>query len=593
MLERRRLCWRRADLLYLKDTKGTGKADVRQVVLTGFGKDKAGEGQLNSFHWTLDNRILVSTGLDGGQLKQPDGKIVSLRSMNVLLDPKTNQWELTSGGGQHGMSIDDFGRVYVSGNSDPFHTLAYDARYLSAGSRVQAPAASVDILPSGKFTRLHRISPVEGWRALRTKLRKEGKVPGSAEGGTPAGFFTGASGVTVYRGDAFPAEYRGNIFVGEVANNLVFRATLKPNGSLPLAERADSDREFLASKDVWFRPVQLANGPDGCLYVIDMYRELIEGAAFLAPQVLKNVDPSAGIDKGRIWRIVTDGYKHHAVPALGKAKTEELVDLLDHPNGWHRDTASRLLYQRQPHNGAIQKQLEQLVVKGKTAQGRVHALHALAPLAGKGDKLLKIALKDPEPRVREHALRLCESPRRVRLVRRRSTLFARTSRLTTFGICASTLISASGSNSPIPFDTSRCILRNRGTCAQRRICSCSVGAQGRCRSLDAARASQRYGPAAPGRGHRTISNFSVFPGPARRFRVRDRPGRIGGVRTEWSPWADPLAGHRNARTRLQCQSAGPRISASGASGSADARIGKHTRGARQSTIRPNHESDLR
>ena len=199
---------------------------MRQVVLTGFGKDKAGEGQLNSFHWTLDNRILISTGLDGGQVKRPDGKIVSLRSMNVLLDPKTNKWELTSGGGQHGMSIDDFGRVYVSGNSDPIHTLAYDARYLGAGSRVQAPAASVNILPSGKFTRLHRISPVEPWRALRTKLRKEGKVPGSAEGGTPSGFFTGASGVTVYRGDAFPAEYHGNIFVGEVANNLVFRAKL-------------------------------------------------------------------------------------------------------------------------------------------------------------------------------------------------------------------------------------------------------------------------------------------------------------------------------------------------------------------------------
>jgi putative heme-binding domain-containing protein len=238
-------------------------------------------------------------------------------------------------------------------------------------------------------------------------LRKEGKVPGSDEGGEPSGFFTSATGVTVYRGDAFPEQYRGDIFVGEPANNLVFHAKLKPNGFLPLAERADSDREFLASKDIWFRPVQFANAPDGCLYVIDMYRELIEGAAFLAPQVLKNVDPSAGIDKGRIWRIVPEGYKRRPAPQLSKAKTEELVDLLDHPNGWHRDMASRLLYQRQPHSKEIKERLERLATEAKTPQGRVHALYALA---APSDKILKVALKDAEPQVRVHALRLCEIP---------------------------------------------------------------------------------------------------------------------------------------------------------------------------------------
>jgi putative membrane-bound dehydrogenase-like protein len=397
------------DLLYLKDTADKGKADIRRTVLTGFGKDKAGEGQLNSFRWTLDNRILISTGLDGGEIKGPDGKMHSLRNLNVLLDPKTNAFETTSGGGQHGMSLDDFGRVFVSGNSDPIHTLAYDARYFKTVEHVQAPAASVEILLSGKFTKLHRISEVERWRALRTKLRKEGKVAGSDEGGSPSGFFTSATGVTVYRGDAFPPEYHGNLFVGEPANNLVFRATLKSNGSLPIAERADSDREFLASTDVWFRPVQFANAPDGCLYVIDMYRELIEGAAFLAPQVLKTVDPSAGIDKGRIWRIVPEGFKRPVPPNLGKRTPMELVDLLENPNGWYRDTAGRLLYQHRPLTEPITRRLEEVARMGKTPHARVHALHVLAPLAGSNDKLLKAALADPDPRVREHALRLCEN----------------------------------------------------------------------------------------------------------------------------------------------------------------------------------------
>jgi putative membrane-bound dehydrogenase-like protein len=395
------------DLLYLKDTKGDGKVNVRRVVLTGFGKDKAGEGQLNSFRWTLENRILISTGLDGGELTAKDGKTVSVRSLNVLLAPRTGAWETTSGGGQHGMSLDDWGRVYVSGNSDPIQILAYDARYLANNKQVPAPQAAANILPSGKFTRLHRISEVEPWRELRTRLRKEKSIAGSDEGGTPSGFFTGATGVTVYRGDAFPAEYRGDVFVGEVANNLVFRAKLKPNSSLPVAERADPDKEFLASRDVWFRPVQFANAPDGCLYVIDMYRELIEGAAFLAPQVLKHVDPSAGIDKGRIWRIVPESYKRPPAPALSKATTNELVALLDHPNGWHRDAASRLLYQRQ--DKAAVTPLKNQATGAKTPQGRVHAMYALASMRQFDVSLMRKALQDPEPRVKEHAIRLCET----------------------------------------------------------------------------------------------------------------------------------------------------------------------------------------
>ena len=395
------------DLLYCKDTKRDGKADIRTVVLTGFGKDKAGEGQLNSFRWTLDNRILISTGLDGGDIAHPDRKDikpVSVRSLNVLLDPRTNNFQVTSGGGQHGMSQDDWGRTFVSGNSDPIHQIMYDARYLANNAQVQAPPAAVNILPSGKFTKLHRISEAEPWRVLRTTLRKTGAIPGSDEGGTPSGFFTGASGVTIYRGDAFPNEYRGNVFVGEVANNLVFRATLKPNGVGLLAERADADREFLASKDVSFRPVQFANAPDGCLCVIDMARELIEGAAFLAPQVLKVVDPSAGIEKGRIWRIVPDGFQRPKLPRLGQTSTAELVALLESPNGWHRDTASRLLYQRQ--SPEAEEPLKRLAHASKSPLGRAHAMAALDGIQRLEAGLLIAAFRDTSPEVRRTALRL-------------------------------------------------------------------------------------------------------------------------------------------------------------------------------------------
>ena len=264
------------------------------------------------------------------------------------------------------MSMDDWGRSYVCGNSDPFQLVMYDSRYLARNPFLQAPAAAVNVAPAGKFTKLYRVSPVEPWRVLRTRLRSQGVVRGSDEGGSPSGFFTGGTGVTVYRGDAFPAEFHGNLFVGDVANNVVHRALPLPRGLLVTAESTEKGREFLASRDNGFRPVQMANGPDGCLWIVDMCRELIEGAAFLPPQILKHMDVASGVDRGRIcaWCPLGTSRGH---PKLSKATTAELVALLEHPNGWHRDTASRLLYQRQDRSAM--ESLRQLAAASKVATG--------------------------------------------------------------------------------------------------------------------------------------------------------------------------------------------------------------------------------
>src|SRR5205814_322176 len=180
----------------------------------------------------------------------------------------------------------------------------------------------------------------------------------------------------------------------------------EPNGVGLQALRADRDVEFLASRDNWFRPVQFANGPDGCLHVIDMYRELIEGAAFLPPQILKHLDPSSGVERGRIYRIAPKDFKQPKPPALGKASTAELVGFLEHPNGWHRDTAARLLYQRQDATAVTP--LRKLATGSKSPLARMHALYALDGLKALDAAPVLTALADPEPRVREHALRLAE-----------------------------------------------------------------------------------------------------------------------------------------------------------------------------------------
>ncbi|MES2794102.1 MAG: PVC-type heme-binding CxxCH protein, partial [Planctomycetota bacterium] len=406
------------DIFFCKDTDGDGKADVRKKVFFGFGKDKAGEGMLNSFRWRFDNRFHIPTGLDGGEIlsavEQPSmGKILALypisaRGQHLLLDPRDMTLVATSGGGQHGMSLDDWNlRGFVCGNSEPVHLVMYDGRYLGRNPYLQAPAAAINIAPEGKFTKLMRVSGQEPWRVLRTRLRSTGAIPGSDEGGATSGFFTGATGITVYRGDAWPAEFRGQVFVGEVANNLVYRARLEPAGVGLTAHRADADAEFLASADNWFRPVQFANAPDGTLYVIDMYRELIEGAAFVAPQILKHMDPSAGANQGRIYRIAPDGFKFQKTPRLGDLSTVELVKLFEHPNGWHRDTASRLIYHRQDR--AAIAPLRVLAESSASPLARVMAMYSLQGLSALEPALVINALKSTEPKAREHALKLAES----------------------------------------------------------------------------------------------------------------------------------------------------------------------------------------
>lgn len=404
------------DIFYCKDTDGDGKADITRKLFTGFGQDKAGEGMLNSFHWRFDNQFHIPTGLDGGDIvpvQEHPAKdahpvsAISARGQHLFLEPRGMRLTATSGGGQHGMSLDDWNqRWFVCGNSEPMNVVMYDGRYLARNPYLQAPAAAVNIAQDGKYTKLMRLSGVEPWRILRTRLRSKGIIPGSDEGGSPSGFFTGATGVTVYRGDAWPAEYRGQVFVGEVANNLVYRARLEPSGVGLVSHRADPDAEFLASSDNWFRPVQFANAPDGTLYVLDMYRELIEGAAFVAPQILKHMDASAGADKGRIYRIAPDGYKFQPVPKLGDLPTVELVKLFEHPNVWHRDTASRLIYQRQDRSAVAP--LKDLAQNSKSPLAQIMALYSLRGLNALEPALL-LSIKPTEPKAREHILKLAEA----------------------------------------------------------------------------------------------------------------------------------------------------------------------------------------
>jgi putative membrane-bound dehydrogenase-like protein len=396
-------------LLECRDTDGDGKSDRRDIVFTGFERDKAGEGMLNSIRWSLDNRFHLSTSSAGGAIRAGDDikkEQVNVRGRFVIFDPRTRTFEAVSAHGQHGMSMDDWGRAFVCDNSNPIHHVVYDGRYAARNPFAIAPPVAINIHVNAGEPNLVRTSPFEPWRVTRTKLRMAGLVKGPTEGGRVGGHFTGATGVTIYRGDAFPAECRGQAFVGDVSNNIVHRMTLSPKGVSFVARRADEGREFLASKDNWFRPCQFANGPDGCLYVVDMYRELIETVESIPPEIRKHLHPRSGFDRGRIWRIVHEGSVRRPMPKLSKATTKELVALLDHANGWHRDTASRLLYERQDRSAI--PLLVDLTRNAKTPQGRVHALASLSGLESLSESAVLQAMNDADARVREFAVKLGE-----------------------------------------------------------------------------------------------------------------------------------------------------------------------------------------
>jgi len=397
------------NIYYLKDTKGTGKADARKIIYTGFARDKAGEAMLNSFRWGLDNRFHVSTSAAGGNVKlaeAKDAQSFNVKGQGFLFNPRTLQFEMVAGSGQHGMSMDDWGRKFTCANSEPGHMLMYDGRYLLKNPYVAAPPPMLNIHGANQTNFLKRISPNEPWRIVRTRLRLQKIVPGSAETGEVSGHFTGTTGVTVYRGDAFPPEHRGTLFIGEVANNLVYHAKLEAKGLTASTQRFEKDTEFLASTDNWFRPAQFANAPDGTLYVIDHYREIIETIESIPPLILKHLHIESGVDRGRIYRVAPKAFKRPALPRLSKASTTELVKLLEHPNGWHRDTASRLLFQRQDAEAITP--LRKLATESRSPLGRVHALYALDGLNALDAKQVLPALSDDEPRVREHALKLAE-----------------------------------------------------------------------------------------------------------------------------------------------------------------------------------------
>lgn len=397
------------DLWFLQDRDGDGRADVRELVVTGFRKFNV-QAVINNLKWGLDHTLYAAGSSNGGALRPgdaPQAPPLTLPVADFRLFPQSREVEVVSGGARFGNCFDDWGARFLCNIRNPIQQIVMQRRHLARNPAWPARSPLWDVAQSGDTLAVFRRSPPEPWRAFRAQrwaLERNQTYPRSET--TGAGYFTSASGVTVYRGDAWPAEYRGQVFVADVAGNLVHREVLTRDGVVYRSQRVDDGCEFLASTDNWHRPVNFANAPDGTLWLVDMYRETIEHPWSIPDDIKAQLDLENGRDRGRLYRIAPGGYAYRAAPRLSAASDEELVALLSHANAWHRETAHRLLYERQAV--AVAPLLRDLLCDTEQPLGRLHALWTLDGLNVLTYDDLQTALVDSVPQVRANAILLTE-----------------------------------------------------------------------------------------------------------------------------------------------------------------------------------------
>lgn len=401
------------DIWYFKDTDGDHKADIKRKVFTGFRKFNV-QAVMNNLKWGLDHQIYGAGGSNGGTI-QANGlsktNPINMGRRDFRFDAETEKFEVISGGARFGNTFDDWGNRFICNIRNPLMQIVLPAKYLVRNRYLPVASAINDVAEAGDTLSVFRASPPEPWRLINAKrLSSDPKSRSPRSEKNAVGFVTSSAGVTIYRGTAYPKEYYGNAFIGEVAGNLVMRYLMTPDSVTFKARRAHDKVEFLASTDNWFRPVNFLNAPDGTLHVLDMYRENIEHPWSIPDDIKAHLDLTSGRDRGRIYRLVPPqypaGYQKPKPPRLGSADIKTLVAELENPNVWWRDTAHRLIFERQDQTAT--PLLNQLQKQSTFSLARLHALWSLAGLKSLSDENLLRALNDSEPEIRRAAVRLAE-----------------------------------------------------------------------------------------------------------------------------------------------------------------------------------------
>jgi len=385
------------EVFYAEDTDGDGRADRRETLFEGFSEGNQ-QHRVNGLRWGLDNWLYLANGDSGGSIKsRRTGATVELRGRDLRIRPDTGELEAVSGQTQFGRDRDDWGNWFGGNNSNPMWHYVLDDTYLRRNPHFAPPSVrhAISDQPGA--------APVFPTSRTLTRFNDFDKVDR----------FTSACSPMVDRdellfGPSEKAEGVGQAFICEPVHNLVHREIVAADGATFRSRRADDERdtEFLSSSDNWFRPVMARTGPDGALWIADMYRLVIEHPEWIPTTWQQKLDLRAGHDRGRIYRVLPTDAAARQIPRLDQLATAALVHALDSPNGWQRDMVQQMLLWRQDDSAT--QPLRQLALHAQRPTTRVQALCTLDGLSALDGDLLATALDDRHPGVRRHAVRLSE-----------------------------------------------------------------------------------------------------------------------------------------------------------------------------------------
>lgn len=404
------------DILYLEDTNGDRRADIRRVVLTGFAFTNP-QLRMSSLRYGLDNKIYGAysraAGMrgypeftnHGSPLRFPDDPEKDSADIypgtDFRFDPGQFKAEPAGGMSQFGLAFDDAGNRFTVWNNIHLRHVVIDGRYRDRNPDYSIPSDMASVSDHGDAATVY--SKTKG----RLDLHE-----------SEIGHFTSACGVSVYTGDLFGEDYHYAAFVCEPVSNLVHVDLLTPRGATFSGKRQRDTIEFLTSTDSWFRPVNATVGPDGALYVVDFYRKLVEHPAWIARAddkgmythagMLQESDFLEGNDRGRIYRVVPETFYFADSQKidLANADMETLAGFLDTPSLWWRSTAQRLLVERQ--DIAAPTALKKMWTTSLSPEGKIHVLWTLEGLHHLENNLVITALADQSPVVRRQAVILAE-----------------------------------------------------------------------------------------------------------------------------------------------------------------------------------------
>lgn len=365
-----------------RDTNGDGVADEKKLAYQNDKRDNANlEHQRSGLVWNVDNWIYMTSSK--ARFKYKNGKFVA---------DTISGW-----GGQWGLTHDDYGKLYFScaGCEDPATGFQQNPAYGwmdMAGQKADDFDAVWPIIAT---------SDVEGGPK---RLRSDSTL----------NHFTASCGQVVYRGDRLPESMYGDLFIPEPVGRLIRRAKVTNVDGKTILKNAYEKSEFLASTDMNFRPVNMYTGPDGSMYIVDMYHGIIQEGnwtgpgSYLRSKILeKQLDKNIG--RGRIYRLVHDGMKPGPAPRMLDADHRQLVSYLSHPNGWWRDNAQKLLIVRNAQS--VVPDLKKIVagkVRKSTPLARLHALWTLEGLNAMNKEIISTAIVDADPQVRKAAIWISE-----------------------------------------------------------------------------------------------------------------------------------------------------------------------------------------